>query len=68
MSSSPLGCNFVTSLIILASTLLPTGPHSGSVNKVCAQNEYIVGFEQAVENNRFSKYLISKKTMQFQEN
>ena len=29
---------------------------------------YIVEFEKAVENNRFSKSLISRKMMQFQEN
>ena len=44
--------------IILASMLLSTRPHSGSVNKVRAWNEYIAGFEQAVENNGFPKIFL----------
>ena len=50
------------------STLLSTRPHSGSVNEMLAWNEYMHRFKQAVENNRFPKSLISRKTMQFLEN
>ena len=39
-------------------TLLSTPPHDGSEEKLCL-DKYILRFEQGVENNRFSKSLIS---------
>ena len=54
--------------IDLMCRLLSTRPHSGSVNTTRSQNEYMSRFKQVVENNRFSKSLISRKTMQFLEN
>ena len=54
--------------IDLMCTLLFTRPHSGSVNKMRTWNKYMPWFKQAVDNNRFSKSLISRKTMQFLEN
>ena len=45
----------------------PLGHTVDLLTKMCL-NEYMLRFEQAVENNRFSKSLISRKTMQFLEN